>query len=188
MKEFPDGLELEVDDLSNDFQIVKFNVIIVIVHHQSGELLIIEVIRLVVVFLDASDLLTDYDLGKVDAGMLNFYISLLFGLLDFGVFFETGDAPGHVWVFVNNLLDDFLLLVMIILTSLHHMVTYSILSKWWQIWVIQEIFEIAVFMFKLFFTVGLTCPQQLLNLDQFFLISFKEIIKPLNPWHFEENW
>ena len=52
---------------------------------------------------------------------------------------------------------------------------------------IEEIFEVAVLMFELFFTVGLTLSKKFLDLDQLFVISFKEIIKSLNSWHLKIN-
>ena len=119
--------------------------------------------------------------------MFNFNISLLFALnLDL-VISETGNTPSHIWVFGNNLLDDLLFFVVVVLASLHNVISNSVVGEWREIWMVQEVLKIAVFMLELLLSVGLTLSQKFFNFNKFFVVSFEEIVEPLDSWQLEES-
>lgn len=76
LKELASSDELEVNNFSHGFEVVKIEILLVFDVEDAGEMVVIEVNLAVIVLLDISDLFTNDDFGEVDRTVLNFNVSL----------------------------------------------------------------------------------------------------------------
>ena len=146
--------------------------LIILDENDVGEMLISKIDVLVVLLLDASDLLSDDKLLEVNVRMLD--LKILVGT-------DTNlNSPLSFWLTLNNLLENLNLMVMEILEPLNQMIGDSSVGEWWQFWMLSEVLKVTKHW--LVWNVGCLVHVLLSFLDGVDLIgiSLEEIVDSCN--------
>lgn len=128
------GDELEINNLSNSLKVVEVNLVVWLDAENACQMLVVEVDVEESALLNISDLFSDDNLLEINKWMFNLNIfvdeNLAFCLRFFSNFVsEVFDSPSHVRIFVNHLLNNFLLSVMEIMEILFDMESFLLSSE-----------------------------------------------------------
>lgn len=205
-QEFLGFYELEVNHFSHGIAVVELKVLFVLDVKNVGQVVVVEVHMLVVFLLDGSDLVADNHSLEVDSRVLNFNVLLvghelaslsIFELLEFAhrTLFCLGkaisvclDIPSHVWVLLYDFSNDFLLSIVEVLEVFLSVVVDLRGHEWWQVGVVQEVFEVEIPCLHLFLATGQTLLVLFFDLLGLSVVSVQEVVDSVNTRHLELDW
>ena len=148
------------------------------------QVLVIKVNNPEALLLHISNLFSNNDFLEVDHGVLHLNVLLIEHFI--GIEIKVLHTPSHVWVFINNLRDHFLLGIMEVSKAGFHVVRLSFRGKWREIWVAQELLEVAELIFL--DLAGVYIVLILLGEEVLLVVSLKEWEDSLDLWLLQHLW